>query len=207
MAEALTVACGECKKVMQVPEVLAGKRIRCPGCKATLTVAKPAPPVAVPLKPTLKPGEVYEKATAYGLHKLDEQVRCAFCAADMEDGQIVCLKCGYNMQTRERHGTKVVHIQSGGDYTLWHLPAVLCTIVGMCCIAGIVIVWTGTPDLGGWLGETIQVWKWGAVYTTAFLLFILYGSSRFALKRFIYQPHPPEVEKHAHEKDRGDDDD
>ena len=83
----------------------------------------------------------------------------------------------------------------------------LCAIVALCCIAGIVIVWTGTPDLGETLGYYIQEWKWGAVYTTVILGFILFGTARFALKRFIYHPHPPEVEKYAHEADRGDDDD
>lgn len=210
MAGALTVTCGECKKVMQVPEVLAGKRIRCRGCNATLTVSKPAPAKAVPAKAApsnLKQGEAYEEAVAYGLQKLDEQVRCAFCAADLEDGQQVCLKCGYNMQTRERHAVKVLHVQSGGDYFLWHLPSGLCVLVVMLCIAGITIIWTGTPDLGGFWGENIQQWRWGAVYSTAFLAFIIFTAGRFAVKRIIYNPHPPEVEKHAHEQDRDDDDD
>lgn len=203
MAGTLNVTCDKCKKVMKVPEVLAGKRIRCQGCQATLAVNKPAPPKqAAPSN--LKPGEVYESATAYGIQPLDEQLRCAFCANDMEDGQIVCLKCGYNMQTRERHGTKVVHIQTGGDYFLWHLPAVLCAILALFCIGSIVVVWTETPDLGEF-GEYVQKWRWGAVYSTAFLLFILYLCSRFALKRFIYEPHPPELEKHAHEAHRDDD--
>lgn len=206
MAGALTVTCGECKKVMQVPAVLAGKRIRCRGCNATLTVNKPAAPKAVAVKENLKPGEAYEQASAYGLHKLDEQVRCAFCAGDMDDGQVVCLKCGYNMQTRERHGVKVLHVQSGSDYFLWHLPSGLCVLVVMLCIAAIAIIWTGAPDLGGFWGEYIQQWRWGAVYSSAFLAFIIFISGRFAIKRIIYNPHPPEVEKHAHEAERDDDD-
>lgn len=217
MAGSLTVTCDKCKKVMQVPEVLAGKRIRCRGCEATLTVSKPVPPAAkvkaevkaaakTGAKDESKPLEIYEKATAYGIVKLDEQLRCAFCAADMEDGQVVCLNCGYNMRTRDRHNTRMLHVTTGGDYFLWHLPAVLCTIVVLCCIAGIVIVWTGTPDLGGDLGELIQQWKWGAVYTTCFLAFLIFISARFAVSRFFYHPHPPEIEKYAHEADRDDDD-
>lgn len=188
---------------MQVPEVLAGKRIRCRGCNATLTVPK-AIPKAEPVKSAVASGEIFEQATAYGIKPLDETVRCAFCANDLEEGQVVCLKCGYNMQTRERHGVKVLHVQSGGDYFLWHLPAGLCVLVIMLCIAAIVIIWTGTPDLGS-LGEWVQQWRWGAVYSTFFLAFIIYISGRFAVKRHIYNPHPPEVEKHAHEQHRDDD--
>src|SRR5262245_16137731 len=113
MAGELKVTCGQCRKVMQVPEVLAGKRIKCRGCSSTLMVPKPAPPKAAAAAAPLKPGEVFEKAVAYGVEKLDEQVRCAFCANDLEDGQVVCLKCGYNMQTRERHGVRVLHKHDG----------------------------------------------------------------------------------------------
>jgi hypothetical protein len=219
MAGTLTITCGECKKVMQVPEVLAGKRIRCRGCNATLTVKKPGgakaavpakavPAQAVPAqvaKPDTKDDE-WAKATAYGIEKPDDAPRCAYCANDMEEGQVVCLKCGYNMQTRVRHSTKVVHVQSGGDYFMWHLPAAICTLVIITCIAFLVIVWTETPDLGE-LGEYIQKWRWGAVYTTVFLAFIMFFCGRFAVKRFIYNPHPPEFEKFEHDQDDDDDDD
>lgn len=214
MAGTLTITCGECKKVMQVPEVLAGKRIRCRGCNATLTVKKPAPPkAAVPAKTAqaAKPAnsqmdDEWAKATAYGIEKPDDVPRCAFCANDLEEGQVVCLKCGYNMQTRTRYNTKVVHVQTGGDYFLWHLPAGLCTLVIMACIAFLVIIWTETPDLGD-IGEYIQKWRWGAVYTSCFLAFIIFSCSRFAINRFIYHPHPPEIEKYEHDQDDDDDDD
>lgn len=200
----LTVTCGECKKVMKVPEVLAGKRIRCRGCNATLTVKKPAPPVAVAKADGSD--DDWTKATAYGVERPDDQVRCAFCANDLEDGQVVCLKCGYNMQTRERHGVRVVHIQSGGDYFLWHLPSGLCVLVVLGCIALLTIIWTETPDLGDFFGYYFQQWRWGAVYASFFLCCIIFYAGRFAVKRIFYHPHPPEVEKHAHEEHEDDDD-
>src|SRR5437870_3705397 len=124
MAGELKVTCGTCRKVMQVPEVLAGKRIKCRGCSGTVMVPKPAPPKAAPVAAAPdKRGGMYDEAEAYGIDKLDEQVRCAFCANDLEDGQVVCLKCGYNMQTRERHGVRVLHKHTGGDYFMWHLPS------------------------------------------------------------------------------------
>ncbi|HMO37003.1 MAG TPA: hypothetical protein PKA06_13260, partial [Gemmatales bacterium] len=184
---------------MQVPEVLAGKRIRCRGCGATLSVKKPVPQAAAAPQPHAgMMDDEWEKASAYGLEKLDDQVRCAFCANDLEEGQIVCLKCGYNMQTRERHTTRVLHETTAADYALWHLPSALCVLVVLACIAFGVIIWTGTPDLGD-IGEYIQQWRWGAVYTTALLAAIIFAAGRFAIKRIFYHPHPPEVEKHAHE--------
>jgi len=204
MAGELKVTCGTCHKVMQVPEVLAGKRIKCRGCSNTLMVPKPAPPKAAQVVATVvdKRGGMYDEAVAYGVDKLDEQVRCAFCANDLEDGQVVCLKCGYNMQTRERHGVKVLHKHTGGDYFLWHLPSGLCVLLSLFCIFGIVVVWTDFLDLGEFFTDNVQHWKWGAVYATAFLLWILYASSRFAIKRIFYHPRPPEIEKYEHDKDK-----
>lgn len=204
MAGELKVTCGQCKKVMQVPEVLAGKRIKCRGCSGTVMVPKPAPPQAAAVVDEKKKGGMFEEAVAYGITKLDDQVRCAFCANDLEDGQVVCLKCGYNMQTRERHGVRVLHKHSGGDYFLWHLPSGLCVLLSLFCIFAIVVVWTDFIDLGD-IGEYVQKWKWGAVYSTFFLGWILFFSARFAIKRLFYHPHPPEIEKHAHEQDRVED--
>lgn len=200
MAGQLKVVCGQCRKVMQVPEVLAGKRIKCRGCSATVMVTKPAPPIAT----AGKPGQP-EEAVGYGIEKLDDQVRCAFCANDLEDGQVVCLKCGYNMQTRERHDVRVLHKHTGGDYFLWHLPSALCVILTLFCIFGIVVVWTDFIDLGEFFTENVQRWKWGAVYCTAILAWIIFSAGRFAIKRIFYHPHPPEVEKFEHEKDRVED--
>jgi DNA-directed RNA polymerase subunit RPC12/RpoP len=208
MAGTLSITCPECKKTMQVPEVLAGKRIRCRGCSATLNVKKPVPQAAaIPFekKPAANMDDEWAKAAAYGIETLDDQVRCAFCAADMDEGQVVCLKCGYNMQTREKHGVRILHEQTGGDYFLWHLPAAICVIVILACIGFGVIIWTETPDLGD-IGEYIQKWRWGAVYTTGFLLAIIFYAGRFAVKRMIYNPHPPEYEKHAHDQHKDDDD-
>jgi len=208
MAGTLSITCNECKKTMQVPEVLAGKRIRCRGCGATLAVKKLVPQAtAIPVEKKAATGmdDEWQKASAYGLERLDDQVRCAFCANDLEDGQIVCLKCGYNMQTRERHGTRILHEQTVGDYVLWHLPSAVCVLIVLACIGFGVIVWTETPDLGE-LGEYIQKWRWGAVYTTALLLAIIFWAGRFAVKRIFYHPHPPEFEKHAHDEHKGDDD-
>ncbi|MBL8823639.1 MAG: hypothetical protein JNJ77_13705 [Planctomycetia bacterium] len=204
MAGTITLTCGQCKKVMQVPEVLAGKRIRCRGCEATLTVKKPVPQTA-PVKSAAGSNDEWAPAQAYGIERPDDQLRCAFCAVDMEDGQIVCLNCGYNMQTRERHGTRVVHPQTGVDYTLWHLPTFLCFLVILGCIACLVIIWTGRPYMSGFMGETFQDWRWGRVYASAFLAFIIFSAGRFVYKRLIHQLHPPEIEKHAHEEHKVDD--
>jgi len=201
----LKVTCGQCKKVMQVPEVLAGKRIKCRGCSGTLMVPKPATAKAAAVVAAAKPGELYEQAVAYGIEALDEQLRCAFCANDLEDGQIVCLKCGYNMQTREKHDVRVLHKHTTGDYFLWHLPGALCVLLTLFCIFGIVVVWTDFLDLGDFFTENVQRWRWGAVYATAILSWIIYLAGRFAIKRLFYHPHPPEVEKHAHDEHRDDD--
>jgi hypothetical protein len=206
MAGVFTVACPKCKKVMQVPEVLAGKRIRCRGCNATLSVPKAA---TKPAAATAKASEHHDEwgpATAYGMTKEDDKPRCPFCANDIEEGQAVCLTCGYNLLTRERSATLVLHPHSGMDYFLWLLPGILCAILLLASVAMIVILWTGTPSLGATMQEWFQDWRWGRVYASIFFGFIIWWTGRFSVKRLIKHPHPPEVEKHSHEENEGDED-
>jgi hypothetical protein len=208
MTGTLTIKCPKCQKVMQVPAVLGGKRIRCRGCNTTISVPMPAGAKAAAAP---KPGaqhydEEWEEAKPYSIIKDTDKARCPFCANDVEEGQVLCLKCGYNLRTRERHGTQVIHPVTGGDYTLWLLPGFICVLLVFACIAWIAILWTGVPRLGD-AAEYLQDWRWGKVYGTVFALFVGFFSARFAVKRLFLNPHPPEVEKHAHEELDEDDDD
>jgi len=211
MTGTLTITCPTCKKVMQVPAVLGGKRIRCRGCGQTVAVPKPGSagkPAAQTVR-TNKAGEHFDdewaQAQAYGVLKDEDKPRCPFCASDVEEGQVICLKCGYNLRTRERHSTRIVNVVTGMDYFLWLLPGIACLLVGFGCIAWIVILAIGSPRLGD-AAELLQDWRWGMVYGILFGVFILYLTGRFAIKRLIINPHPPEVEKHDADEEDDDED-
>ena len=55
----------------------------------------------------------------------------------MEEGDVVCLHCGYNTQSRAHAHTKRVHHTTGGDWFKWLAPPILCAIavlglIGFC---------------------------------------------------------------------------
>lgn len=200
MAGVIKVSCPKCKKAMQVPEVLAGKRIRCRGCNATLMIAQREVKQAASTNPAAHHEDEFNVTGTYGMTIESDKPRCPFCAGDIEEGQAVCLTCGYNLLTRERAETRVLYSVHGSDYFLWLLPGIVCILVALLCIGAIVILWTGVPSLGGALQEWFQDWRWGRVYASIFFAFIISGCGRFAYKRLIKNPHPPEIEKHAHDE-------
>jgi DNA-directed RNA polymerase subunit RPC12/RpoP len=179
---------------MQVPEILAGKRIRCRGCGTTVTVAQRA---AVPAHQA-HPEDDWEP---YTITKEEDKPRCPYCANDVESDQTICLQCGYNLKTREHQKTLVLHPHSGMDYFLWLSPGILSALVALAAIGMIILAWLKQPIFGAWFYEWFQDWRWGRVYLTAFMGIITWLTGKFAFKRLVLNPHPPEVEKHAHEID------
>jgi DNA-directed RNA polymerase subunit M/transcription elongation factor TFIIS len=202
MAGVIKVTCPKCKKAMQVPEVLAGKRIRCRGCNATLMIAQREVKQAAASHSAAHHEDEFNVKGTYGVAVESDKPRCPFCAGDIEEGQAVCLTCGYNLLTRERSETRVLYAVSGSDYFLWLLPGIICVLVLLAAAGAIAILWSGVPELGGFLQEYFQEWRWGRVYGTLFFGFVMFFTGRFAYKRLIKNPHPPEIEKHVHDEDR-----
>jgi hypothetical protein len=202
MAGVIKVSCPKCKKAMQVPEVLAGKRIRCRGCNATLMIAQREVKQAAATSPAALHEDEFNVKGTYGVTVESDKPRCPFCAGDIEEGQAVCLTCGYNLLTRERSETRVLYAVHGSDYFLWLLPGIICVFVILGCIGVIAMLWSGVPAFGGVMQEWFQDWRWGRVYASIFFAFIIYACGRFAYKRLIKNPHPPEIEKFAHDEDR-----
>ena len=106
---------------MKVPVNLAGRTIRCKACGHAFVVKAPAkaqapkaPPAKGPapkgIKPKAEPPKpdpkekVYSESEAdpnpYEVTDLDLTPRCPYCTHEMEEGEILCLNCGYNTATR-----------------------------------------------------------------------------------------------------------
>ncbi|MCG8407363.1 MAG: hypothetical protein MI923_19365 [Phycisphaerales bacterium] len=88
----IVVECTTCQKRMKAPVRLAGKRAR---CKCGAAVEIPALPDSDPA-PT-------ELSDLLGLAD-GETIggpRCPSCKTEMEDGTVVCMRCGYNQKTGE----------------------------------------------------------------------------------------------------------
>ena len=94
----ITLTC-RCQARIQVKDELAGRSVKCPKCGEVLTVPQPpAPPPA--------PADEDE----YQLAPLEEVLKqgptCPVCQADMPQGAVLCVKCGYHLLLRKHIGTE-----------------------------------------------------------------------------------------------------
>jgi hypothetical protein len=208
MATAITVNCPECDKPLKVPEAARGKKVRCKGCEHVFEVprgpapgpAKPAKAAkpAKPAKPPAKPAEDEEDdgdGKPYGVTTLDLSSRCPTCANEIEEGAKVCLHCGYDTMTRTYHRSRKVYDVTGFDVFLHLLPGILCifAILGLIgldiwyclCMKDLVI-----DEWYDFLGS-----KGCSMWLCIGSLFGMFYAGRFAIKRLILHPHPPEIEK------------
>ncbi len=219
MAGPINVVCGGCQTKYQVPPVLAGKKIRCKNCSATIAIPSAAKAVAKPIaKPTakavakpiaakpspaeaaglIKPAEKPEewgKITGYDVIHEKDLPRCPHCAHDMDEGEIVCLNCGYNTLTRERLDNKVLEATTGGDYFLWLLPGIICLILALFFLFMAQSIFTRFPALD--FLDSIDFYysntnKGVPVYLAVFFAFDIWGLGYFSFRRLVLNPHPPD---------------
>jgi DNA-directed RNA polymerase subunit RPC12/RpoP len=205
----IAITCPKCENQIKVPPELEGKKIRCKECTHVFVVKAPAGAKAAKAikadKEAVKKAKETEKAKAsdgeedanpYGVTEHDFLARCAYCAKEMEsEEQVVCLNCGYNHRTRERIKTSKTLEPTGGEWFIHLLPGIICAIVLLSMIAGIVIFWTLFPRIAA---ENDDSW-WsvffalpGRIWNTVIALFIGFFTGKFAIKRLILHPTPPE---------------
>jgi Zn finger protein HypA/HybF involved in hydrogenase expression len=132
----------------------------------------------------------------YGVTSQDLRARCPNCANPMEsEDAVICLHCGYNTQTRVHGRTEKLLQQTGGDRLKWLMPGLLCA-GGMVLLA----IWCffhalALPSMlaGTWAAflthESMRFW------ITIIALGMIWGLGKFAHKRLILEPTPPEITK------------
>ena len=210
----IAISCPKCEKQIKLPAELAGKKIKCKECLHVFVVkAPPAKAADKGAKAGKGAADKEQKAAAakaaatdeeddgksYGVTEESFLPRCAYCAKEMEsEEQVVCLHCGYNHRTRERVPMKKTYETTGGDYFIWLLPGILCALGTLIMIGCIVMFWTLFRKLEveydpEWWG--IFFGLWARIWGTVICLFIGFLLTRFAVKRLILHPTPPEREK------------
>lgn len=228
MAATIAISCPKCEKQIKAPAELAGKKIRCKECQYVFVVkappeAKTAPRPAAkvekadkgkPGKPAddkaAKPAEAGKPAKApdheeeegsnpYSVTEESFLPRCPYCAKELEEeDQVICLNCGYNMQTRERVQAKKTYETTGGEKFVWLLPGILCAVGLLIVITCIVLFWTLFPKLEK--DNEAEWWSfffalWARIWGTVLFCFIGFFCGLFAVKRLILNPTAPEKEK------------
>jgi len=199
MPAVITVVCPKCKKAIQAPDSVVGKRIKCKSCQNVFAAAAEEPSAASAPKPAEAPvvkksldhPDEWGEIKAYSVEPLKEKPRCPFCAWELEYADdIVCLHCGYNLQTRERLAQQAFEPLSGMDYFKWHIGPVFCILLAMAAIGTIVFIWVAWElDWGYPWSEAMKV------YCSAMCVAVAYFAGKFALMRMIFHPQPPQREK------------
>lgn len=223
MASTITITCPECEKLLKVPSQAEGKKVRCSACDATFIArsddededdsgrGRPAP-AKPPKTGKAKPAAKSKKAdddpfsvdtTSFGM--VEEYIgrRCPECANAIGEEDRICLTCGYDTLTRSRARTRKVQHVTGFDITLWLMPGILCALLSLAILGGLAYMWISVDrgtfgdvwyDFLGSLGMK--------VYTSVMGLFIVYKAGRFAIRRLIFHPKPPEIELKLEENRR-----
>lgn len=210
MVASIRIECPECHRQVNAPARVQGKKVRCKYCQAVFVARGGAgkPPAgksakpAKPAKPAALDDEEEGGANPYGVTGLDLTPRCPHCANEMEEGDVICLHCGYNTQTRQRAQMRKIYDLTFGEHFLWLLPGIACLLVVLGLIG--FNVWyhmnitemidtsEGSPD--PWY---VRMWASGPIrfWVTVVSLFILWYTGKYAFKRLVLHPKPPEVEK------------
>jgi hypothetical protein len=214
MATTILIVCPECNRQVKAPDNVIGKKVRCKFCQAAFVARKgpdkPPPgkpakspagkpdkrPTGKPAKPVLDDEE--DDPNPYGVTTLDLTPRCPNCANELENADdIICLHCGYNTQTRMQFKTRKVHDLRFGEHLLWLLPGIACVLVVLGVLGfDIWYLWKigDVVDQSAWWGEALShsgIKLWVVIIS----LFIMYLAGKFAVRRLILHPKPPEVEK------------
>jgi DNA-directed RNA polymerase subunit M/transcription elongation factor TFIIS len=218
MATTITTTCPHCKKAIKIPVEVVGKKIKCKNCGsafvATTTAVQSADPrakekAAETFKPVEDDDDGDGDGKPYDVSHLDLDPRCPHCANLMDPPDaLVCLHCGYNIETRQKAATRRIKDPTGEEWFWWLLPPVVCillfltflgilsyTIVGYFAFreereAKLAETWGDLVNFGRSCNNCF--WLWVAIIS----LWFMWLTGKFAFKRLVYHFRPPEQEIH-----------
>jgi ribosomal protein L37E len=201
MAEAILIACPQCNKKLRTPPHLQGKKIRCKSCghaftaKAIVDSGKGAKGKNTDGVQTAPNMDFVADHNPYAVVVDSLAVRCPHCAAEMEsDDAKICLHCGYDTTQRERHKVIQTYETTGLDYFLWLLPGIASAITVLAMIGFIVFLILSLKQVvednkeAWWVFSLKAMQLWGTIFS----LFVIFFCGRFAIRRLIFHPVPPE---------------
>lgn len=110
----------KCGKTLGIPDGMAGKAVKCPGCKQVLrvpggTASRPAAPAAARPAAPAATDSMSDLFDEEGFSATVEAV-CPSCRAEMLGNAVLCTKCGYHKDsgaTLDAHKTAGVDIDHG----------------------------------------------------------------------------------------------
>jgi hypothetical protein len=161
MADTTPIPCPECKKVLNVPEKVLGKKIKCKDCDTAFVAevpkkgVKPSKPggAAKPKKEEPEPPKPEEpkKPASYAdeddegvggkppkaigvVDEGEDVARCPHCAKELDPPTaVICIHCGFNNVTRTKADSKKVWAPDASDWMNHLMPgfAMLGIFIGL----------------------------------------------------------------------------
>lgn len=203
MSHPVTISCTKCSKEYKVEAKILGASVKCKACGDSFIAAISSPMPQPQLSPTPSQNDEDEESgrvgKAYGIVLESESAKCPNCAKELTNAKaIICVFCGFNSRTRTWNRTKKLVDRTPTDYILWHLPAIASSIIVVVSIIMLAIYFWKVPgwadanpnDTLPWLLNLLFV----RIYMTIMVLYVVWKLGLYAVKRFVYFPHPPEVE-------------
>jgi hypothetical protein len=159
----MLVLCPGCRKKLNVPENLAGKKLRCPGCK-TVVPAPAASAAVTPSPPREGPRQSPARPDEAAASKPRSTMRCAACEEAALEALpanqfsrrpgYVCTECGTTMRQPGSTGALVLVTVLGGFVILMGLALAFFVVTADSFRARSL---TGAIALAG-LGFSVGVW-------------------------------------------------
>ena len=122
--------------------------------------------------------------------------RCPHCAAEMpSDKAVICINCGYNLQTRSHIATKRTYATTTQDVFAWRLPGFVTAAVAAVGIIWLLILTVAPPATDNPAWYSFMGGLWFRIYGGLLSGFVIFWCARFAYSRLIVDNSPPEMEK------------
>jgi hypothetical protein len=156
------------------------------------------PPADKPAKPALDDED--DDPNPYGMVEVDLSARCPNCANELDSEEaVICLYCGYNTRTRELSRMRKVHDLTGGEHFLWLLPGIACALAVFLIIGFNIWYLLQIDKVVSWENDNffLGMWTIGGIKLWVVIMSLggIWFAGKFAVKRLILHPKPPEVEK------------
>jgi hypothetical protein len=163
-----------------------------------MTEAKTKAPPPTDVK-TLKGAKHFgSDGKPYSLTDVHLGARCPYCAAELpSEDTLICMDCGYHMQTRQRLTPKVMYDITPADVFAWRLPGFIGAALAIFFLAFIAFLWLGLERLaeGSKAWWTIFAGLWFEIWGSVAAGFIIWLGCYLAYHRLVLNPSPPEEEK------------
>jgi DNA-directed RNA polymerase subunit RPC12/RpoP len=211
----VVVTCPECDKRFRPKADVQGKKIKCPFCAHPFVVpaangvnpdkgkkAKAAPAKNGKAKPAVATAPAKSQTeqdlenddNPYGVKHIELVPRCPNCTEEMENEHAtICLNCGYNTMTRQWGKTEKTLGLTFERHFMYLLPAIGSATFSVCAIVFTLYYTIVSPyHVEGTMvsftnSEAIRMWS------TLFILFVIWVAGMFCFKKFIEKPKPDEI--------------